>query len=102
MGDKPHLTVTCPECEGRLIVDVATGEVIAHKKARQPVAGGKDFDELLTDLDREKDEAEEVFSREMAAMKDRDRLLEEKFNEALRRAEEDPDEGPPARPFDLD
>lgn len=102
MGDKPHLTVTCPGCEGRLIVDVATGEVIAHKKARQPVAGGKDFDELLTDLDREKDEAEEVFSREMAAMKDRDRLLEEKFNEALRRAEEDPDEGPPARPFDLD
>lgn len=85
-----------------MVVDVATGEVLSHRKAKQPIAGGKDFDELLTDLDRSKEEAEEVFSREMAAMEDRDRLLEEKFNEALKRAEEDPDEGPPARPFDLD
>ena len=44
----------------------------------------------------------EVFEREMSAMKDRDRLLEEKFREAVRRAEESPDEGRPKRPFDLD
>ena len=102
MDKKQNLTVTCPDCDTRLVVDIATGEVISHRKADQPIAGGKDFDELLTDLDRGKDEAEEVFSREMAAMKDRDRLLEEKFEEALKRAEEDPDKGPPARPFDLD
>ncbi len=41
-------------------------------------------------------------SREMAALKDRDRLLEEKFEEALKRAEEEPDDAPPPRPFDLD
>jgi hypothetical protein len=28
--------------------------------------------------------------------------MEEKFREALKRAEEDPDKGPPKRPFDLD
>ena len=102
MGEKQNLTVSCPECSARLVVDVATGEVISHRKVEEPIAGGKNFEDLLGDLDRGKDEAEEVFSREMAAMKDRDRLLEEKFDAAFKRAEEDPDEGPPVRPFDLD
>jgi hypothetical protein len=53
-------------------------------------------------LSRDKAKAEDVFQREVAAMKDRDRLLDEKFREAVKRAEEDPDEGPPRRPFDLD
>ena len=35
-------------------------------------------------------------------MKDRSRLLDEKFEEALRRAEEEPADVPPPRPFDLD
>ncbi len=35
-------------------------------------------------------------------MKDRDRLLEEKFQEALKRAEEEPDDERPLRPIDLD
>ncbi len=38
----------------------------------------------------------------MEALEDRDRLLEEKFREAVKNAEDDPDEGPPVRPFDLD
>ncbi len=102
MGEKQNLNVSCPECNARLVVDVSTAEVISHRKFEEPIAGGKNFDELLSGLDRSKDEAEEVFSREMAAMEDRDRLLEEKFDQALKRAEEDPDEGPPLRPFDLD
>lgn len=102
MADNQTLIVSCPDCDARLVVDVATGEVLSHRKMSTPPAGGKDFEELLTDLDRDKDEAEEVFSREMAAHKDRDRLLEEKFEEALKRAEEDPDDAPPPRPFDLD
>ena len=69
------LTLRCPECEAHLVIDSATGEVLAHRAAKQPLAGGKDFDTLLEDLDRDKDEAEAVFEREVAAMKDRDRLL---------------------------
>ena len=83
-------------------MDAATGEVLSHREKKQPVAGGKDFDTLLGDLDREKAEAEETFEREMAAMEDRDRLLEEKFQEALKRAEESPEDEPPPRPWDLD
>ena len=96
------LTVRCPECAAEMVVDVATGTVLAHKKAPEPLAGGKDFDSLLAGLDAGKARAEEVFEREKAAMADRGRLLDEKFSEALKRAHEDPDTGPPKRPFDLD
>ncbi len=96
------LTVRCPECAAEMVVDVATGTVLAHKKAPEPLAGGKDFDSLLAGLDAGKARAEELFEREKAAMADRGRLLDEKFSEALKRAHEDPDTGPPKRPFDLD
>lgn len=107
MGDQDHqdqnrLTVTCPGCAGELVVDRATGEVLFHKPAPRPLAGGKDFDSLLAGLDDQKARAEQLFEREKAAMKDRDRLLEEKFKEAMRRAAESPDDEPPQRPFDLD
>jgi hypothetical protein len=85
-----------------MVIDTATGQILSHKKAKQPIAGGKDLDALLKGLDDDKAKAEDIFQREVAAMKDRDRLLEEKFREAMRRAEEEPDEGPPRRPFDLD
>ena len=102
MSETRKLTVKCPDCDSDLVVDASTGAVLSHRKAKQPTAGGKDFDSLLKGLDEEKSRAEDIFQREVAAMKDRDRLLEEKFREAMRRAEEEPDEGPPRRPFDLD
>ncbi|MBW8873793.1 MAG: hypothetical protein JF614_02425 [Acidobacteria bacterium] len=100
--DTRKLTLRCPDCDSELVIDAATGQVLSHRKAKQPIAGGKDFDSLLKGLDDEKAHAEDVFQREVAALKDRDRILEEKFREALKRAEEDPDQGPPPRPFDLD
>ncbi len=102
MAETRKLHVTCPGCGGRLTVDATTGEVLAHRPLDQPVGGGKSFEGLLAGLDRERAEAEEVFRREVAAQQDRDRLLEEKFREAMQRASEDPDEGPPPRPFDFD
>ena len=101
MSETRKLTVRCPDCSSDLVIDAETGEVLSHRRAKQPIAGGKDFDSLLKGLDDDKARAEDVFQREVAAMKDRDRLMEEKFREALRRAEEDPDKSPPPRPFDL-
>ena len=97
-----RLHVRCPDCATELVVDAATGEVVSHRAAQQPLAGGKDFDSLLRGLDEGKARAEAVFEQEKAALKDRQRLLSEKFDAALERAEEDPDKGPPKRPFDLD
>lgn len=102
MATTRKLTVRCPECGSDLVVDAATGEPLSHRPAKRPPAGGKDFDALLADLDTDKSRADEIFERERAAMKDRDRLLDEKFREAMKRAEEDPDKGRPVRPFDLD
>lgn len=102
MSETRKITVRCPECNSDLVVDADTGQVLSHRRPKQAPAGGKDFDALLKGLDEEKARAEDLFAREVAALKDRDRLLEEKFREAMRRAEEEPDEGPPRRPFDLD
>ncbi len=102
MSENRKLTVRCPDCNSDLVIDAATGQILSHRKAKQLPAGGKDFDALLKGLDDDKERAEDIFQREVAAIKDRDRLLEEKFREAMRRAEEEPDEGPPRRPFDFD
>ena len=97
-----QLHVRCPDCETELVVDAETGEVLSHRAPKKPLAGGKDFDSLLRGLDESKARAEAVFEQEKAAMKDRSRLLDEKFEAALRRAEEEPADTPPPRPFDLD
>jgi hypothetical protein len=102
MSEHRKVSTRCPDCGSELVVDAATGEVVFHKRAKAPLAGGKDFDALLAGLNDGKARAEEVFEREKAAMADRDRLLEEKFKEAMRRAEDEPEAGPPRRPFDLD
>jgi len=103
VGDEAlRLTLRCPECEAHLVVDSLTGEVLFHKPIKKPPAGGKDFETLVKEMQAEKGEAENVFEREVAAHRDRDRLLSEKFEEAMRRAEEDPDDKPPPRPFDFD
>ena len=101
MAKDGKLNLRCPECGSDLVIDQVTGEVLFHKAAKGPPAGGKDFDSLFADLDSSKARAGEVFEREVAALKDRDRLLEEKFKEAMDKAKDSPDELPP-RPWELD
>jgi hypothetical protein len=98
----PKLTVHCPGCQAELVVDASTGAILHHRAAKSPAAGGRSFEDLFAELEAGKDRAEQRFEQEQAAMKDRERILEERFREAMRRAEEEPDEKPPKRPFDLD
>ncbi len=102
MSETRKLRVRCPDCQSRLVVDAATGEVLAHETPDRPAAAGQDFEELLADLDRGKAEAEAVFAREVAAHEDQDRLLEEKFREAMKRAADEPEDERPPSPFDYD
>ena len=97
-----RVTVSCPECGADLTVDRATGQVLFHTSTRRQPAGGKDFDQLLAGLEDSRNRADEIFQREVSALKESDRLMEEKFREAMRRAEEEPDSEPPLRPWDLD
>ncbi len=102
MSQKDQLTVSCPDCGCEIVLDVATGQVLLHRSAKPEPAGGQSFDDLLSGLDDSKAKADETFDREFAAYQDRDRLMEEKFREAMKRAEDEDDDKPPVRPWDLD
>lgn len=91
--------IRCPDCGAELLVDAATGEILSHRSAKAPLGGGKTFDSLFAELETKKATADERFERERAAHADRERLLEEKFREAMKRADETPDEAV-RRPFD--
>jgi hypothetical protein len=92
-------TVKCPCCEAVIVVDAQTGIIISHEEKTKPLAS---FDELARESERQKKLREQVFSQELGSVKDRERLLEEKFREAMKRAEKDKDSTPYRNPLDLD
>lgn len=102
VSEPEKITVRCPDCESRLVVDSATGEVLFHKPKKAPPGGDKNFEELLDQLDKDREQAEEIFQREVSALEDHDRLLEDKFKEAFEEAKKSPEDEPPPRPWDLD
>lgn len=90
--------IICPCCEAALTIDAGTGAILAHEEKKKPVAS---FDALRDELSKQKDLREQLFSQEMSSMKDRERILEEKFQEALKKA--DTQSGEPFRnPLDMD
>jgi hypothetical protein len=91
-------SVTCPCCEATLTIDAQTGALLAHEEKKK-VHGS--FEDLHGELSKQKELREQIFAQEMSSMKDRERLLEEKFKEAMKRA--DTDAGTPFKnPLDLD
>lgn len=96
--DTHRFTVICPCCEATLTIDAQTGALISHEEKTKPLAS---FDEMVKDLDKQKQQREQIFEQELGSHKDRERLLEEKFREALKRA--DKETGKPYRnPLDMD
>ncbi|MEP6789121.1 MAG: 2-nitropropane dioxygenase [Acidobacteriota bacterium] len=91
-------SITCPCCEATLTVDAVTGALLAHE-AKKKVLGS--FEDLKGEMSKQKEHREQIFAQEMSSMKDRERLLEEKFQEALKRADTDKDT-PYRNPLDLD
>ena len=91
-------TVTCPCCDAALTIDAQTGALLAHTEKKK-ITGS--FEDLKGELGKQKEMREQIFAQEMSSMKDRERLLEEKFKEAMKRA--DTDSTTPFRnPLDLD
>lgn len=90
--------IICPCCDSTLTVDAQTGALISHEEKKKAIAS---FDDLKSDLTKQKELREQLFAQEMSSMKDRERLLEEKFQEALKRADKD-NTTPFKNPLDLD
>jgi hypothetical protein len=98
MADSSRFTIICPCCEATLTIDAQTGALISHEEKAKPLAS---FDEMVKGLDKQKQMREQIFAQELSSMKDRDRILEEKFQEAMKRAEKDKDK-PYRNPLDID
>lgn len=61
------------------------------------------FEDLRGELDKQKNLREQLFTQEQQAQKDRSRILEEKFQAAFKRAEDDGDfEKPFKNPLEFD
>ena len=100
MADPARFTIICPCCEAMLTIDSQTGALISHEEKSKPHAS---FDEMVKGLDKQKQVREQIFAQELSSHKDRDRILEEKFQEAMKRAEKDKDKDKPYRnPLDFD
>ena len=98
MAETSRYTIICPCCEATLMIDAQTGALISHEEKSKPAAS---FDEMLKGLDKQKQQREQIFQQELGSLKDRERLLEEKFQAAMKRAEKDKDK-PYINPLDID
>jgi hypothetical protein len=94
--DKNRLTVECPCCQARLVVDSKTGLVIQSQSRKQDYS----FEEALQREQARKAKSDDLFAEAFAKEKQRQSTLEEKFEEALRSKDEL--DAPPPRPWDLD
>lgn len=91
-------SIICPCCEATLTIDAQTGAILAHEEKKKIIGS---FDDLKNGLDKQKELRDQLFAQEMSSMKDRERLLEEKFKEAMKRA--DDEKGVPFKnPLDYD
>ena len=94
-----NFEILCPCCEATIVVDRLSGEVLLHK-AKETRGPGGSLESMVAGLETQKSEASKRFDRQMESQKDRARILEEKFREALERAEKSTDK--PFNPMDYD
>ena len=93
-----NFEVVCPCCQSTLVIDRLTGEVLLHKQKEVKVTGS--LERMVADLEQQKSEAARRFEKQLESQKDRGRILEERFKEAMERAEKS--DAPFVNPFDLD
>ena len=98
---KKTLTVECPCCGATLQIDAASGKILF---AEEPKHSRKDFsfDGQLEQIRKQKEQADDMFSKAFREEAERKKLLERKFEEAQKKAQEDKSGAPPRRPFDWD
>lgn len=91
-------TVICPCCEATLTIDAQTGSILSHEEKKKVLGS---FDDLRSDLVKQKETRDNIFAQELGSQKDRERILEEKFKEAMKRAGDGKDV-PYRNPLDMD
>lgn len=93
-----NFEIHCPCCETLIVVDRISGEVLLHKVKEKKVSGS--LESMVSSLEAQKLDAAKRFEKQLESQKDRARLLEEKFREAMQRAEKSDEKH--VNPMDLD
>ena len=93
-----NFEIQCPCCEALIVIDRLSGEVLLHKAKEKK--SGQSLESMVSSLQTQKSEMEKYFEKQIESQKDRARILEEKFKEAMERA--DKSEKPLINPMDLD
>lgn len=92
---------TCPCCGAMLKIDVVTRAVISHVAPVKPRTFS-DFEAAAKAMREQEGRKESIFRQAVDAEKNKSDLLEKKFQEAVKKAKETPDEGPRLRDFEID
>jgi hypothetical protein len=93
--------VGCPCCGAVLKIDPDTHAVISHVAPIKPKTFA-DFDAAAKAMREQEGRKQSLFRQAVDAEKNKADLLEKKFQEAIKKAKENPEEGPMIRDFDLD
>ena len=96
MADR--VQVECPCCSTRLTVDVATGEILSEERPK--LDSTKTFEDAMTRVRSGANRRDEAFSKAVDRTRKLDDLLNKKFEEARKKAQQDPTA--PRNPFDLE
>lgn len=87
-----------PCCEATITIDAQTGAILGHEEKKKVVGS---FEDLKGQLSKQAELRDQLFAQEMSSQKDRERLLEEKFKEALKKADTSSDQ-PYRNPLDME
>jgi hypothetical protein len=96
----PPIEVTCPCCQARLTVDAQLAVVLSHE-APPKAAPDVDIADAARILREEAERREAKFRESWEAEKKKEDVLARKFEEALKKAKDQPVEKP-LRDFDLE
>ncbi len=99
--DRSHSELVCPCCGARLTVDADLRRIIAHQPPPSHHQGPKDLDRASQLLRKEAARREAHFRQSAEEERIKSRVLERKFEEALRKSKDQPITRP-TREIDLD
>ena len=103
MADEPAGTfgVACPCCGALLTIDPEVRAILSHE-APPKAQTVTDLKKAVEALKGEAGRRQAQFAQSMQAEKEKGKVLDRKFQEALKKAKDEPPTAPPARDIDLD
>jgi hypothetical protein len=98
-GVSGKVQVDCPCCKTKLVVDAATGTILSEERPKADP--GATFEQAMDEVRTGSKRREDAFAKAFDRTRNLDDLLQKKFDEAKRKAAEDPSVKP-KNPLDWD